>query len=355
MGLPSIDIVFKSKGASALKRGERGIVALILREDGVPTGIYNISSVVDIPSGISEKNKKQIELARMGNTVAPKKVVIVVVPTADLDYTNAFKLLRTVKFNYVAFPDIIETQTMTIVAEIKSMRDVDKQKVIAVLPNVVGDYEGIVNFTADEIEVEGVVFNTGDYCGRIAGLLAGTPLQISATYSVLPEVTDVKRFTKEELNTKIDNGEFVLFHDGEKVKVGRAITSLTTISQEKGEDYKKVKIVSILDMVYMDIRQTMEDSYIGKYANSYDNKVILANAIKGYLLGLESEVILDEGKNDAYINIDAQKAYLRSIGVDVDNMSEIEIKEANTKDKTFIAGTVKPLDAIEDIDLEFYN
>lgn len=91
------------------------------------------------------------------------------------------------------------------------------------------------------------------------------------------------RLTKEQLDTAIDSGEFVLFHDGEKVKVGRGVNSLKTTSQEKGEAFKKIKIVETMDMIQNDIRMTAEDGYIGKYANSYDNKCLLIMAVKGYL------------------------------------------------------------------------
>ena len=40
MGLPNLSIILKSKGGSAVKRGERGIVVLILKEKG-PLNYYN--------------------------------------------------------------------------------------------------------------------------------------------------------------------------------------------------------------------------------------------------------------------------------------------------------------------------
>ncbi|NNV04744.1 phage tail sheath C-terminal domain-containing protein, partial [Brevibacillus sp. MCWH] len=149
-----------------------------------------------------------------------------------------------------------------------------------------------------------------------------------------------------------DNGEFVIYHDGEKVKVGRGVTSLVTTTQDKGDDFKKIKIVDILDLMYMDIRKTIEDKYIGKYANSYENKVLLIQAINAYYEQLEIDGLLDTGKNSAEIDLDAQRVYLRSIGVDVDSMKDQQIKEANTRDKVFLLSRVRPLDAIEDIDMK---
>ena len=104
-------------------------------------------------------------------------------------------------------------------------------------------------------------------------------------------------------------------------------------------------------MINNDIRTTVEDSYIGKYSNSYDNKCILITAIKGYFEQLEMDGILDKGKTSVSIDIQAQENYLKSQGIDTSVMKEQEIKEANTGSKVFIAASIKILDAIEDIDI----
>jgi hypothetical protein len=352
MGLPKISINFTSAAISAIQRSERGIVALIIKDDGVTTGAYTLLGTADKPVGFSASNAEQIDLAFLGGANAPQKVIVYVLAAAATNYDVAFNYFETVKFDYMAIPAYDKTTQQTaVVAWIKKIRDNLGRKSKIVLPLTAGDYEGIINFTSTGIKVGEKTYTPVSYSTRIAGLLAGTPLTISATYQTLPEVTDVERVTFDALNTRIDAGEFVIFHDGEKVKVGRAVNSLTTTSQAKPADWKKIKIVDILDLIYTDIKATAEDSYIGKFANSYDNKVLLINAIKGYLLQLELEGLLDVGKNDVSIDIVAQRVYLQSVGVDVEKLTEQQIKEANTNDKVFLGGAVQPLDAIEDITL----
>lgn len=352
MGLPKISISFTSTAISAIQRSDRGVVALIIKDDGVPTGAYTLLGTGDKPAGFSESNAEQIDLAFVGGQNAPKKVIVYVLAANAADYTNAFNYFETVKFDYMAIPAYDKTTQQTaVVAWIKKMRDNLGRKSKIVLPVTNADYEGVINFTSADIKVGTKTYTPVSYSTRIAGLLAGTPLTISATYQTLPEVEDVERLTVDTLNTRIDAGEFVIFHDGEKVKVARAVNSLTTTSQAKSADWKKIKIVDILDLIYVDIKATAEDSYIGKFANSYDNKVLLINAIKGYLLQLELDGLLNVGMNDVTVDIEAQRAYLQSIGVDVDKLNEQQIKEANTHDKVFLSGGVKPLDAIEDINL----
>ena len=102
-------------------------------------------------------------------------------------------------------------------------------------------------------------------------------------------------------------------------------------------------------MISTDIRRTAEDGYIGKYANSYDNKLLLVTAVKSYLENLEAAGILAAGTSQVGIDLAAQEAYLKGTGVDTSSMSEQEIKEALTGSKVMLETTIRPLDAIEDI------
>lgn len=352
MGLPSINIVFKELAASAIQRGERGIVALLLK-DTTGLGTYEILSATDIPAGISADNKKQIELALMGGANAPLRVIVRVGDSAtELDWTAGLAWLETVKFDYLAIPDILPADLTSITTWVGAQR-ANKKLVKAVLPDHAADKEYIVNFTTDNIQVGDLTYTTAEYCSRIAGLICGTPLQISTTFQPLPEVDSVQSYSKTQLDTAIDAGEFVIYHDGEKVKVARGVTSLVTTSSEKGETWKKIKKVDILDMASMDINKTISDKYIGKYPNSYDNKVLLLTAIKGYQKGLELDQLFDVGTN-AEIDIEAQKVFLMGKGIDVATMSDDAIKTANTDDKVFIKMTQKVLDAMEDVDIKAY-
>jgi Phage tail sheath protein. len=193
-------------------------------------------------------------------------------------------------------------------------------------------------------------FNAAQYCSRIAGLIAGTPATISCTFAPLPEVSDVARLSKSAMDEAIDAGKFILFHDGKKVKVGRGINSLTTTGS-KSPAFKKIKVVEAIDMIQHDIKLTAQDNYIGKYSNSYNNKCLLISAIRGYFKGLENSGLLEADANTAEIDLDAQEAYLISKGINTSEMTENEIKVANTDDKVFLKATITILDAIEDISL----
>lgn len=348
MGLPSIDITFKTLGMTAIQRSQKGIVAVIL-EDAAGAGAHVMTNVTDIPSALGAENRAYLERAFTGYVNPPRKVIAYVVDGTEKTLDDALAYFATQQFDYlVGAPDTESADAQKIASWVKSER-ANKHTVKAVLPGTAADSEAVVNFTTGGIRLGEASVTTAAFCSRIAGLIAGTPMTISCTYAPLAEVSDVTRLTKEQLDTAIDNGEFVLFHDGEKVKVGRGVNSLKTTSQEKGEAFRKIKIVEAMDMIQNDIRMTAEDGYIGKYANSYDNKCLLIMAVKGYLEELERSGILETGTSVVELDLAAQENYLKSKGIDTSDMSEQQIKEANTDAKVFLRARVSILDAIEDI------
>lgn len=353
--LASINITFREIARRVMKIKQGGIVALIL-EDSASIEPTELTTVKDIPRELSPMNKKQIELAFLGYVNKPRKVIVLTVAEAaegEADYLEAQNYLETVKVDYIAVPQIKGSATTKFAAWIKELRDEKKKKIKSVLPNTAADHEGVINFTTKDIETEDDIYTTAEYCGRIAGLIAGTPFTIASTFAPLPEVIDCEKKTIKELDDAISNGEFVLYNDGEKIKVGRGVNSLITTTDTKGESFKKIKIIESLDLIYDDIRKQTEDNYLGKYPNSYDNKCLLITAITEYLEELESAGILMSGTSEVEMNIDKQLEYLKSKNIDISTLSDKEIKEADTGSNIFLRGKIRPLDAIEDVDLLF--
>ena len=190
-------------------------------------------------------------------------------------------------------------------------------------------------------------YTTEQYCSRIAGIIAGTPMTISCTYAPLEELTDCTRLTKAEMDAAVDAGELIVWWDGEKVKIARGVNSLTTLTPEKNTQFQKIKIVDTMDMIATDIRMTAEDSYLGKYANSYDNKCLLLSAIGNYFEQLVQDDVLESYSIE--IDIDANRRYLQEKGTDVTEMSDDDIKVANTGSNVFLKAAISIWDAIEDI------
>lgn len=349
MPLPSMNVTFSKLAATASRRSGQGVVAIIV-QDSVDSGLYVFRDADDVISTLSATNQAYIKSAFEGYVNRPAKVLVYVLPTDAANFEAAFTALATQQFDWMVCPPDCSAENATAAAAwISAQRENNKAKYKAVLPNTGANDPAIVNFTTDGIKVGETTYTAAGYCARIAGLIAGTPLSMSTTYAPLTEVEDVTRLSMADKNAAVDAGKFILVYDGEKVKVGRGVTSLTTVTEENPEDLKKIKIVEAIDLIRYDLRLLCEDNYIGRYANSYDNKCLLLTAVKEYLVGLETDGILEAGESVAEIDIVAQRRYLKGKGVDVSSMTDTEVKEANTDTHVFIRAKIRILDAIEDI------
>ncbi|SCY93060.1 phage tail sheath C-terminal domain-containing protein [Alkaliphilus peptidifermentans] len=343
MGLPTIDIIFETKAVSAVKRSEKGVVALILKDD---TGAFDTreykSSTEVLPEDWSERNLDLIKKAFIGN---PSKLIVERVDTAAANYNDALNRLKSKLFNYLAVPD--ESAASDVATWIKGCRKNDSKTYKAVVANHIADDEGVINFATSNIQVEGEAYSAAEYTCRIAGILAGLPYTRSATYYVLPEVEGINEAA--DPNSEIQAGKLILINDGEKIKIARAVNSLTTTTVEKADEFKKIKILEGMDLIKEDISRTFEDEYIGKVNNSYDNQVLFLTAVNAYLKGLQGEILDPSYNNKVSIDVQSQRLAWEGIGVDVSDLSDQQIKEKSFRSKVFVNGNLKFLDSVEDL------
>lgn len=345
MGLPQILINFKNNGATAIKRSSRGVVALIVKDSTSTKNTFVCNKLTDAES--SEFTAANYDYIKLAFAAAPAKVIVERVAADAADYNEALKRLENKYFNYLAVPGIEAGKVADIMSFIKTARDNKKKTFKAVLPNAVGDHEGIINFATEGIVVGDKTYSASDYTARIAGLLAALPLSMSATYVTLPEVDSVTDTPNP--GDAIDQGKLILLNDGEKVKLGRAVNSLATTGSKSAE-FKKIKIVEAMDLIRDDIRSTFEEGYIGKVINNYDNKSLFVAAVNAYFKELARIDVLDSSyDNKVKIDQVATTIYLQGKGVDVESMKEEEIKKANTGSQVFVCGDVRLVDAMEDL------
>lgn len=358
IGLPSLSIAFRRAAQEIQNRQKRGFVGLILR-DTAAQGLHSIPNAAAIPEGLGETNKASIRRALQGSERGtPSKVIVSVIdPTDDTNTAllHALTALSSQPLDYFAPPeDVDETELQTIVAWVKEQRAAYRT-VKAVLPKTAGDHRGIIHFASDGIEVGTQTFTAAQYCGRIAGILAGVPSDSSATYITLPEVSALPALSRAEAIAAIDAGKLILQHDGSKAKIARAVNSLTSIPPEGKEDWRKIKIVEGMDLVTYFLRTTIEDAWLGRYANSYDNKLLLVVAITTFLQDLEAGGVLQRGSSTVDIDTAAQEQWLRAGGIDTSSLSEQQLREADTGSWVFLCCAGRFLDATEDFQILFDN
>ena len=247
------------------------------------------------------------------------------------------------------------------------------------MANYDADSYSVINFTTEKIRVENPEYNDAlkdadgdaalvpstipqyltysatEYTARILGILAGLPLDRSATFFILSEVVDVEEY--EDIDAHISNGELCLFDakDDNGVKIARACNSLHTFTTDVGEDFRFIKIIEAIDLITDDIRDTFNDSYVGKMINDFEHKMLFIAAINIYLKNLRGNVLDSSPTVRQEVEIDSEKNkdYAQLHGRDVKNMTPQEILETNTGTHVFLAGNIRPVNAMEDLKIDF--
>lgn len=357
MGLPEILISFKQKASTAVQKAGRGMVAILLEDDTQEQFLTPYLREKEVSNEDWEpESLNALKLAFKGG---PRRVLAVRLlkkaGTADLEGT--LKELFSLNIDYLAYPGYTEGQKETVKNFLKEAR-AEGKKVKAVLPGCEADCEFIINFATPEVTVrwedkeETETYSGAQYCCRIAGILAGLPLTRSSTYYELEELVDAR--LEADACAAIDAGKMIIVFDGEKYKIGRGITSLTTVSEEKPEDFKKIKIVEGMDVILHDIYRTFEENYVGKVTNSYDNKQLFIGAVNDYFRQMQGTVLDAGAENYVEVSAELNRDYLEKNGINTTEMTEQELKEANTDAWMFLTGSCKFLDAVEDMKLQMY-
>lgn len=349
MGLPKIRIEFKTLAESIITRSERGVVAVILKDNsnGTETEIYTKESEI-VKSHYTASNLGYLSLIFLG---APSKVIVERIQNEG-DIETALERLKNKQWNYLTVPSLGDGEAEKVITYIKEQRTQYHKSFKAVLPSTAADNEGIINFATENIKAGTKSYSNTEFCARIAGILAGLPLNRSATYYALPEVSNISE--SETPDTDVDNGKLILINDGTKIKIARGVNSLTTFTEDKGEDFSKIKIIEAVDMIRDDIRTTFEDEFVGKVENSYDNKVVFLAAVNKYFTDLASRgVLYDQFDNKAEIDIEATREWLSQTR-DVSSWEDERVKTANTGTNVFVKANIQIQDAIEDLNFKIY-
>ena len=145
----------------------------------------------------------------------------------------------------------------------KRLRDEQCIKFQVVLFNNAANYEGVVNVKNTTVEDESALVYW------VTGVIAGCEINKSNTNKTYDgEYTINADYTQAQLETSIDNGEFVLHKVGDEIRVLVDINSLVDTTTEKGEEFKSNQTIRVLDQIASDVASVFNSKYLGKIANN---------------------------------------------------------------------------------------
>ncbi len=354
MGLPQTIITFQALAETLVRRTQNGVVAILLEDDAAPKTLYEYTDYEQVGSEFSTSNKKYLKMVFQGN---PRKVYAAKIGTTTPALTDALKTLTNRNWDYLTYPAAEASDNTAMVSWLKTQRDTNKKTYKLVAGKLTSpDHEGIINFTSEEITVGLDEWTPEQFTARIAGIIAGIGTESSTTNYEISEINSFKDLADDTArNTAINNGELILYNNGERIVIARGVNSLQTIGTGKNESFKKIRIIEIIDTIHDDIEDVIGQEYKGKVLNTYNNKLLLVAAINTYLSTLVKEDVLDSNfTNVCEIDLEAQRKYLQAIGVKVDALSNEEILKYNTNDQVFLMCKIKTVDAMEDFTIRIF-
>ncbi|BEP28814.1 phage tail sheath C-terminal domain-containing protein [Helicovermis profundi] len=348
MGRPNIDVVFKELASTVIKRSSNGVAALIIKDNTDKT----FSTVVISSEDQIDELKFTAENVSFIKDVLLGGVIKVIVSRVDVEEVEVIETgvnqIANIFYNWIAIADGTSLEHTELSVKVKSMDSIQ-----SVVFNIPSDHERIVNFANTSVTKESGVINGEKYIARVLGLICGCNLTESTTYKILDDLISVVE--PIDIDTAVDQGQFLLFNDEEVVRVARGVNSLLTIGENKTDDMKKITIMETLLLIQRDIKSSFKNLYIGKYKNNYDNQVIFFSAVNDYLNVLAYQEILENNYNNhVEIDIEAQKNALAIIKPEVIEWSDKEIKNYPYRSSVFAKTYIRVNDAIEDLNFNLY-
>ena len=291
--LPGAYINFLTNAPLSITVGDRGIVALLQEvSKGTKGEIYRITALdqSEWPEGVTAADKLLANEALKG----AQTVLVYNLGQNHIadDVQEALEKLQTENFNVLCYPFDGEG-TATIKAEIQTwieaMRDDEGVKIQAVLANHKADSEAIINVTQGVKLVGGTALTPAQTTAWVAGVTAGANINQSNTGRKYVGAIDVvPRMTKTEMETAIENGEFIFKVDSaQNVTAVYDINSLTSITPEKGKQFTKNRLIRTIDGINNDITTIFESNYVGKVNNNDDGRSLLRATLIEYFNELQ--------------------------------------------------------------------
>lgn len=357
-GLPTLKIAFEKAAQAVVSRTKKGIVAVMVRDEN-SNGVFSMNSTLFIPPELGEANKTHIRTAFEGSDRGePSQVVLVVIATGTDDTTAleaGLKLLESYSIDYLAGPPDVTADELDVLNDwVLAQRELDRTvKLVRPFQTTGSDDMAIIELDETGLADKNGPVTAASYCARLAGIFAGIPMSMSATNVAMQELTAVTPRTLLEQQTAINNGKLIFVHDGLQAKIARAVNSLTTIPPEGKEDWSKIKICEGMDLIRYYLRTTIEQNYLGRFQNTYDNKQLLVTAISEYFSYLEGAGVLSPEESFAEVDYDRQLEWLNSQGVSTTNMSRQEVLEYQTGSWVFLRCGGRLVDAQEDFEIVF--
>lgn len=245
----------------------------------------------------------------------------------NADHTAFLAALELLDFNTVGLTVDDATLKPLYTAFVRRLREDEGKKVQAVVTNYpAADYEGVISVKNGVVLSDGTTLTEAQAVAWVAGATAGATVSQALTYSAYDDAVDVSpRYTNSQIEAALLAGEFVFTPSNGRAIVEQDINTLHSFTVTKTKDFRKNRVLRVLDGLANDYKRIFEAYYIGKMDNNPDGR----NLIKGEFIN----------QADLYQGINAIQNF--------DSQSDIAVVPGAEKDSVYAEQFIQPVDAVE--------
>jgi hypothetical protein len=246
----------------------------------------------------------------------------------NAEHTAFLAALELLDFNTVGLTVDDATLKPLYTAFVRRLREDEGKKVQAVVPNYpAADYEGVISVKNGVVLPDGTL-PAYQAVAWVAGATAGATVSQALTYAAYDDAVDVSpRYTNSQIEAALLAGEFVFTPSNGRAIVEQDINTLHTFTADKGKQFRKNRVLRVLDGIANDLKRIFESFYLGKVDNNADGRNLLKSEAIAYMNTLQAI--------NAVQNFDAQ--------------TDVTFVAGNESDAVYAEIGAQPVDSVEKI------
>lgn len=186
------------------------------------------------------------------------------------------------------------------------------------------DFEGVISIE-NKLSYETENSESASLVYWVTGAQAGCEVNKSLTNSIYTGEFNIDlNYTQTQLENSINAGKFMFHKVGDHVRVLTDINSLTSISSEKGTDFKKNQVIRLIDQIANDIATIFNTRYLDVVSNDAAGRTSLWNDIVKHHQNLQTIRAIEEF-----------------------NPENIEVRQGESKESVVVTDSITPVSAME--------
>ena len=321
--------------------GKRGNdITIIVSADADVSGNYIVETVVDgrvldtqnIADLGSLVSNAWVDFSGTGTTITTTTGTALTTgadPTvASADYAAFLTALEPYTFDIVCYDGSDSTVRTAVASFVQRVSNAIGKKCQAVMSGAVAaNSEWVINVANGVKLSDGTVLTAAQSTWWVAGSEAGAQYNQSLTYGQYPGAVEANpKMTNAQLETAVSGGNIAFIDDFGTVKVCTDINTLTTYTPTKGKEFRKNRLMRVVNQICNDFYEHFSTYFIGKVDNNDSGRNLMKAWCVGYLKEMEANNGIQNFTSD-----------------------DVEVRMGEEIDAVLINLWIQPVDSVEKI------